>query len=439
MQQQRSGVPEGRSGSQRGPASNGSSLLADASEQFRAAAAVLGLDPGLQRVLETPERELSVALPVEMDDGRIEVFQGYRVQHSRLRGPAKGGIRYHPSVDIDEVRGLASLMTWKCALLDLPYGGAKGGVTCDPALLSAGELARITRAFAGALVPIIGSRVDVPAPDVNTDERIMAWLLDEVEHRTGHHEPAIVTGKPISLGGIPGRGEATGRGVALVTLLLLKRHGIAPEDARVVVQGFGKVGGHTVRTLAEAGCKIVAISDVSCALHNPQGLDLNRITEYTKHHPRGLLEGYPGEDAEVIDNAALLTLDCDVLIPAALEGQLTGDNAADIRARFIVEGANGPTTGAADQILSERGVVVVPDILANAGGVVVSYFEWLQGLQGDRWTLKDVRARLDAMMTDAFTAVVERAEQDEVSLRTAAFLIAVGRVAEAATLRRTTV
>jgi glutamate dehydrogenase (NAD(P)+) len=360
------------------------------------------------------------------------------VQHSRLRGPAKGGFRYHPDVDLDEVRALASLMTWKCALLDLPYGGAKGGVTCDPATLSTGELSRLTRAYAAALAPIVGSRVDIPAPDVNTNDRVMAWFLDELEQRTGRYDPATVTGKPIALGGSAGRGEATGRGVAHVTRLMLTRLGVPLEDARVVVQGYGKVGFEAVRSLAESGCRIVAISDVSGGLYNPEGLDIERINTYITHHPQRLMAGYPGEDAEAIDNAAILTLDCDVLIPAALEGQLTGANAHDVRARIVVEGANGPTTTEADTILNERGVVVIPDILANAGGVVVSYFEWLQGLQGGRWTLADVRARLDEMMTAAFIHVVTYADTHAVSLRQAAFVIAVERVAEAARLRRFT-
>lgn len=437
MQQQEQAGAAGRTSDVRARDRQGSTLLEDASAQFRAAAAHLGLDPGLQQVLETPEREMSVALPIEMDDGRIAVFQGYRVQHSRLRGPAKGGIRYHPSVDLDEVRGLAALMTWKCSLLDLPYGGGKGGVNCDPSLLSAGELARLTRAYATAMLPIIGSRVDVPAPDVNTDERVMAWFLDAIEQQTGVFDPAVVTGKPLAIGGIPGRGEATGRGVALITMEMLKRRGIAFEDARIAVQGFGKVGGHTVRTLAEAGCRIVAISDVTGGLYNPEGLDIPRIVAHTRNHPRGLLEGYPGEDAEHIGAAELLTVDCDVVIPAALEGQITTDNAGDIRAPIIVEAANGPTTGDADRILQDRGITVVPDILANAGGVVVSYFEWIQGLQGTKWTLENVRARLDRMMLDAFEAVIQRAEAEDVSLRLAAYLIAVGRVAETAVLRRT--
>lgn len=420
------------------PSSAGSSLLEDAQRQVRDACATLGLDAGLQAFLETPEREIAVGLPVRMDDGHIEMFQGYRVQHSRVRGPAKGGFRYHPSVNMDEVRALSSLMTWKCSLLNLPYGGAKGGVTCDPTRLSTSELSRLTRAYAGALIPVIGSRIDIPAPDLNTNETTMAWFLDEIERRTGTYDPAMVTGKPIPLGGSAGRGEATGRGVSSVTRLTLERAGIPIEQARIVVQGYGKVGFDTVKALVDSGAKIVALGDVSAALYNPDGLNIERINAHVDTASTRLLAGYPGDDAQVIDKDDLLTLECDVLIPAALEGQITVENAEDIRAKFIVEGANGPTTADADEILERRGVVVVPDILANAGGVVVSYFEWLQGLQGMSWTLDDVRARLDQMMTDAFGAVVACSDERGISLRQAAFLLAVGRVAEAAELRSVT-
>lgn len=413
----------------------GTDLLRDAVRAVREAGRRLGIGPGLQRLLEAPERELAVALPVEMDDGSLAVFQGYRVQHSRLRGPAKGGFRYHPAVSLDEVRGLASLMTWKCALLDLPYGGAKGGVACDPARLSTRELRNLTRAYARAVAPIVGEQVDVPAPDVNTDERVMAWFLDEIERLSGTHQPALVTGKPLALGGSAGRGEATGRGVAHVARLMLARLGIPLEDARIIVQGYGKVGYEAVASLVASGCRIVAISDVSGGLYNPRGLDIARINAYVRSVPQRLLQGYAGNDAAPVTNQQLLTLPCDVLIPAALEGQITTANAAEIQARVIIEGANGPATSAADSILAERGVIVVPDILANAGGVVVSYFEWLQGLQGRRWSPEDVRAQLDAMMTAAFEQVVARALADAVGLRQAAFLIAVERVAEAARLR----
>jgi glutamate dehydrogenase (NAD(P)+) len=326
-------------------------------------------------------------------------------------------------------------MTWKCSLLDLPYGGAKGGVTCTPSEMSTREITQLTRHYARALEPIIGSRVDIPAPDVNTNAEIMAVFLDEVESLQGTFDPAIVTGKPIALGGSEGRGESTGRGVAHCTRLTLKRMNIPLTDARIVVQGYGKVGFETVKSLSESGCKIIAISDVTGGLYNERGLDIPRINAHVAAHPQHLLEGYVGEDAEHISNDSILTLDCDVLIPAALEGQITEANAADIRARIIVEGANGPTTSEADVILKERGITVVPDILANAGGVVVSYFEWLQGLQGERWKLADVRHRLDDMMTMAYEQVVDRAAENNVSLRQAAFLIAVERVATSARLR----
>jgi glutamate dehydrogenase (NAD(P)+) len=415
-------------------AAGGASLLADALAQVREASATLGLSPGLQQLLETPERELVVALPVELDNGELELFQGYRVQHSRLRGPAKGGFRYHPQVDIDEVRGLASLMTWKCALLDLPYGGAKGGVVVDPRLLSTRELRELTRAYARALAPFIGAQVDIPAPDVNTDAHIMAWFLEELERSSGQHEPAIVTGKPLALGGSAGRAESTGRGTAHVTRLMLERHGVAPETARVVIQGYGKVGAHAARTLAAYGCRIVAVSDVSGGLYDPRGLDLDALDAHVRAHPRHLIDGF-GSEATWVSNAELLTLDCDVLVPAALEGQITAANAGEVRAHFIAEGANGPTNAEADRILEDRGIVVIPDILANAGGVVVSYFEWLQGLQGARWSLEAVRAQLDELMTAAFDAVLTESSARDISLRRAAFLLAVERVAETARLR----
>lgn len=417
------------------PATQPSSLLADSLAAVSEAASALGLDSGLQRLLETPERELAFALPVQLDNGELAVFQGFRILHSRLRGPGKGGVRYHPHVDLDEVRGLAGLMTWKCALLNLPYGGAKGGVTCDPARLSAGELERLTRAYARALAPFIGAHVDIPAPDVNTGEQTMGWFLDEYERVTGRLEPAAVTGKPVDLGGSLGRAESTGRGVAHVTLLMLERMEIAPRNARVVIQGFGKVGSYTAETLAEYGCRIVAVSDVGGAIYNPDGLDIPRLLAYIRANPGRLVPSFPDERANHISNEELLALECDVLIPAALESQITADNAGDVRARFIVEGANGPTTREADRILEQRGIPVVPDILANAGGVVVSYFEWLQGLQGDRWSLEVVRARLQEMMSGAFMSVVEKAEAREITLRKAAYRLAVERVATAARLR----
>ena len=417
------------------PVAPASSLLADSLAEVSEAAQALGLGSGVLQLLNSPEREIAVSLPVQLDNGELAVFQGYRIQHSRLRGPGKGGFRYHPQVDLDEVRGLAGLMTWKCALLNLPYGGAKGGVTCDPGRLSAGELERLTRAYASALAPFVGAHVDVPAPDVNTNEQTMAWFLDEYERVTGRQEPAVVTGKPIELGGSLGRSEATGRGVAHITLMMLERMGIAPSDARVVIQGFGKVGSYTAETLIEHGCRIIAVSDVGGAIYDPDGLDIQALLDYVRANPGRLVPSFPNDRIRHISNEELLTLECDVLIPAALEGQITVDNAGDVQARVIVEGANGPTTRDADRILEARGITVVPDILANAGGVVVSYFEWLQGLQGDRWSLEVVRARLQEMMAGAFTEVVETAGERDISLRKAAFIIAVDRVATAARMR----
>ena len=416
------------------PPSAGETLLHDTILAVRAAADRLGLSDGVRALLETPERELNVSLPVVMDDGTLHLFAGYRVQHSRLLGPAKGGFRYHHDVSLDEVRALASLMTWKCALLDLPYGGAKGGVICDPRLMSRHELQRLTRAWARSLVSFVDPQVDVPAPDVNTNEATMGWFLDELEGRRGMHMPAIVTGKPIALGGSAGRGESTGRGVGIVALKALERMGIAAEGARIAVQGYGKVGFHAVEYLAQAGCTIIAISDVSCGLFNPNGLDVAAINTHLDASNERLLIGFPGE-AQLITNEDLMLIDCDALIPAALEGQLTVHNAHAVQARVIVEGANGPTTAEADAVLAERGITVVPDILANAGGVVVSYFEWLQGLQGERWTLDAIRGRLDSRMSETFVTVVERAETEGVTLRKAALLLAVERVATVARLR----
>lgn len=429
MQRTVGDVPRPESGQQ------GSVLLRDSQQYVRAAADMLELDRSIFDLLSRPERELTFTLAVELDDGRLQAFTGYRVQHSRVLGPGKGGVRFHPASDLDEVRGLAALMTWKCALLGLPYGGAKGGVVCDPSLHSTSELSRITRAYANALTPFIGSRVDVPAPDVNTDERTMAWFLDEYERRVGRQEPSVVTGKPLALGGIPGRGESTGRGVALITLAMLERNGIAPEDARVVIQGFGKVGSEAARRLNEFGVRIIGISDISGGLYNPRGLDVPYILESLNCSPPRLLEEYTGDDAERVSNDDFLSIECDVLIPAALEGQITLDNAGSINARIVVEAANGPTTAEAEETLSRRGIEVAPDILANAGGVVVSYLEWQQGLQGERWALDTVRTALDERLRAAFDAVVCTSEQRQMSLRQAAYLIAVERVVKGMRMR----
>src|SRR5438045_1158151 len=336
----------------------GHELLRSALSQLDRAAKALNLDPGMHRFLQQPERTLIVALPVTMDDGRLEVFTGYRVQHSTGRGPGKGGIRFHPSVALEEVQGLAMLMTFKCAVTDLPLGGAKGGVAVDPSKLSKNEVQRLTKRYTAAILPIIGPEQDIPAPDVNTDEQTMAWIVDTVTMMTGKHSPEVVTGKPVDLGGSRGRTEATGRGVAFVTLEVLRRQGKRPEETRVAVQGFGNVGSVTARSLAAAGCRIVAISDVSGGYAVPAGIDIDRAIEHARRNPARTLEGLAG--ATRISNAELLALDVDVLVPAALEAQITADNVGEVRAPIIVEGANGPGTAEADRALTERGALAVP-------------------------------------------------------------------------------
>src|SRR5713101_27679 len=411
------------------PANPGHELLQSALAQLDRAAKAINLDPGMHRFLEQSERTLIVALPVTMDDGRLEVFTGYRVQHSTGRGPGKGGIRFHPSVTLEEVQGLAMLMTFKCAVTDLPLGGAKGGVAVDPRKLSSNEVQRLTKRYTAAILPIIGPEQDIPAPDVNTDEATMAWIVDTVTMMTGKHSPAVVTGKPVELGGSRGRTEATGRGVAFVTLELLKRMGKRPEETHVAVQGFGNVGSITAKALAEAGCKIVAISDVSGGYASSAGIDIPKAIEHSRKHPQRLLEGFPG--LSKISNEELLSLDVDVLVPAALEGQITAANARSVRAKVIVEGANGPVTGEADRMLTDRGVTIVPDILANAGGVVVSYFEWVQSRAGFYWELDEVERRLEIYMRRAMELVLSTAKTYDSTPREAAFIVAVERVARA--------
>jgi len=376
-----------------------------------------------------PERTLIVSVPVMLEDGQLEVFTGYRVQHSTGRGPGKGGIRFHPSVTLAEVEGLAMLMTWKCAVTDLPLGGAKGGVAVDPRKLTRRQVERLTKRYTAAILPIIGPEQDIPAPDVNTDEATMAWIVDTVTMMTGKHSPAVVTGKPVELGGSRGRTEATGRGVAFVTLELLKRMGKRPEETHVAVQGFGNVGSITAKALAEAGCKIVAISDVSGGYAAPGGIEIPKAIEHTRKHPQRLLEGFPG--LSKISNEELLSLDVDVLVPAALEGQITAGNARSVRAKVIVEGANGPVTSEADRILTERGVTIVPDILANAGGVVVSYLEWVQSRAGFYWELDEIERRLEIYMRRAMDLVLSTAKTYDSTPREAAFIVAVDRVARA--------
>jgi glutamate dehydrogenase (NAD(P)+) len=395
----------------------------------------LNLDPGIHAILRQPERELTVAVPVRMDDGQIKVFTGYRVQHSSARGPCKGGIRYHPEVNLNEVRALAALMSWKCAVVNIPYGGAKGGVHCEPAHMSEDELCRMTRRFTAMIMPIIGAKRDIPAPDVNTNAQTMAWISDTVSMLERRTVIDIVTGKPIPLGGSLGRTEATGRGVAIVTAELLKRKHQELTDTTVAVQGYGNVGSHAATILDQMGCQIMAVSDISGGLYNPNGLDIASINQHVAAHPRRLLEGYQAPGTENISNDELLTSDVDVLIPAALEHQIRADNAPDVRAKIIVEAANGPTTLEADQILDDQGVTVVPDILANAGGVVVSYFEWVQDLQCFFWDENEVNQNLKRIMVRSFKEVWDFSQEQAVSLRMGAYMLAVDRVAGAVRAR----
>jgi glutamate dehydrogenase (NAD(P)+) len=391
----------------------------------------LRIDPGVHAILSRPERELTVSVPVMMDDGQIKVFTGYRVQHSSQRGPCKGGLRYHPDVTLDEVRALAALMTWKCAVVGIPYGGAKGGIQCDPTLMSEAELCRMTRRYTSMIMPIIGPKRDIPAPDVNTNAQTMAWIADTASMLEGKSMLEIVTGKPISLGGSLGRKEATGRGVAIVTGELLKRQHMTPADTTVAIQGFGNVGSAAAMILHEMGCRVVAVSDISGGLYNERGLDIPRILAHVARHPRHLLEGYESDGTAAMTNEELLLVDVDVLIPAALEHQLHEENAALVRARMIVEAANGPTTCEADEIFNDRGIIVVPDILANAGGVVVSYLEWVQDLQVFFWDESEVNAKLQRIMVDSFRDVWEFSQAQQVPLRLGACMRAVDKVASA--------
>jgi len=407
----------------------GEELRESALRQLDNAAKALNLDPGMHKFLRTPERTLIVSVPVMLEEGRLEVFTGYRVQHSTGRGPGKGGIRFHPNVNLPEVEGLAMLMTWKCAVTDLPLGGAKGGVAVDPRKLTRRQVERLTKRYTAAILPIIGPERDIPAPDVNTDESTMAWIVDTVTMMTGQHSPEVVTGKPLDLGGSRGRTEATGRGVALVALEVLKRRGTRPEETRVAVQGFGNVGSITAKALTQAGCKVVGISDISGGYASSTGIDIPKAIEHVRNNPQRVLEGFPG--LSKISNAELLAMDVDVLIPAALEGQITAANANEVRAPIIVEGANGPITADADRMLADRGVTIVPDILANAGGVVVSYFEWVQSRAQFYWELEEVERRLEIYMRRAIELVLSTAKNYDCSPREAAFIVAVERVANA--------
>jgi glutamate dehydrogenase (NAD(P)+) len=398
-------------------------------------AARLKLARGIHAMLRQPERELTVSVPVVMDDGQIKVFTGHRVQHSSARGPCKGGIRYHVDVTLNEVKALAAMMTWKCAVVGIPFGGAKGGVQCDPTAMSEGELNRMTRRFTAMILPILGPKRDIPAPDVNTTPQVMAWIADTVSMLEGQTVMASVTGKPVNLGGSLGRKEATGRGVAIVTAELLKRRGVALTDTTVAIQGFGNVGSYTARILNEMGCRIVGVSDVSGGLYCAQGLDITAICKHVEQHPKHQLEGFSGPGVDRISNQELLLAPANVLIPAALEQQLTDENAPYVRAQMVIEAANGPTTREADAILHDRGIIVVPDILANAGGVAVSYLEWVQDLQNFFWEEKEVNQQLQTIMVNSFRQVWDFAQAQDVPLRMAAYMMAVDRVASAVQAR----
>jgi glutamate dehydrogenase (NAD(P)+) len=402
-----------------------------AEARFDEAAARLGLDDGLRKVLRLPSKEVTVNIPVQLDDGRIEVFTGYRVQHSIARGPAKGGIRFAPNVTLDEVRALAAWMTWKCAVVNIPFGGGKGGVICDPRMLSQGELERITRRYTAELIDFIGPEKDVPAPDMNTNEQTMAWIMDTYSMHMRHTVTAVVTGKPLDLGGSLGRAEATGRGCMIVVSQALKRFGLEPASTRVVVQGLGNVGGMASRLMYERGFKIVSVVEVDGAVYNAKGIDIPHLMEH--RHRTGSILGLPG--AEEIGREEAMFLDCDVLVPAATENVITSRNAAKIRAKILCEGANGPTTPAADLILADKGVFVIPDILANAGGVTVSYFEWVQDRQGYFWNEELVNTRLEELMVANFDQVVAYAGKHLVNNRIAAYMLAIDRVAFAVKLR----
>jgi glutamate dehydrogenase (NAD(P)+) len=397
--------------------------------QLEAAADVLGLDQGMRDLLATPKRELTVAVPVRRDDGRLEVFTGYRVHHNVTRGPAKGGMRYHPTVSLEETRALAMWMTWKCAVVGIPFGGAKGGVVVDPAALSKGELERLTRRYAAELLPIIGPEKDIPAPDVNTDEQIMAWFMDTYSVNQGYSVPGVVTGKPLAIGGSQGRTGATSLGVMYCLFMALRERGLEPSRVSVAIQGFGKVGAGVATVLHDAGCNVVAVSDVHGGVYNRRGLNPQAIQRHRREAGSSTVATYPGADR--ISNDELFALDVDVLIPAALGGVIRADNVDTVKAGIIVEGANGPTTPAADKVLNDRGCLVVPDVLANAGGVTVSYFEWVQDLQAYFWSEDDVNSRMRSVMERAYAEVSAFAQERGLSMREAAQVIGVGRVAEA--------
>ena len=399
--------------------------------QLDQAARIMNLDPNVHEVFRNPKRALIVSAPIRMDDGRVRSFTGYRVHHNTSRGPSKGGIRYHPRVTLEEVKALAMWMTWKCAVVGIPYGGAKGGVVVNPKELSERELEALTRRYASEILPLIGPERDIPAPDVGTDEQIMAWIMDTYSMNSGYSVPGVVTGKPLAVGGSAGRKAATARGVMYVTVATLKHLAMPVDEARVVVQGFGKVGAPVVQLLSDQGCVVVGVGDVGGAVYNPRGLSPVGLAAH--HAEERTVAGYEG--GEPVTNEELLELESDVLVPAALEEVITEANADRIRARIVVEAANGPTTPEADEILHDRSVHVVPDILANAGGVTVSYFEWVQDLQAYFWTSDEVNAKLRRVMEESYVGVLELAQDRKVTMRQAATILGVQRVAEAHTTR----
>jgi glutamate dehydrogenase (NAD(P)+) len=400
-------------------------------QEFDGAARLLGLDPGIWKVLTHPKRQIIVSCPVQMDDGRIEVFTGYRVQYNITLGPAKGGIRYHPDVTLDEVKALAAWMTWKCAVAGIPFGGGKGGVVCDPTKMSRRELEALTRRYIAEIIDAIGPEKDVPAPDVNTNEQVMAWVMDTYSMHVGHTTTAIVTGKPVVMGGSLGRREATGRGVMITTREAARHLGIDINGATIAVQGFGNVGSVSAELLSRLGAKIVAVTDWKGGVHNPAGLDVQKLIDWVAEHKT--VAGFP--DADTLAADRIFDLDVDILIPAALENQITSENAPRIKARIVAEGANGPTTPEAHKQLHDRGVFVIPDILANAGGVTTSYFEWVQDRYGYFWEESDVNSRLERKMNEAFHTVLETSLKYKTDMRTAAYVVAINRVAQVTTLR----
>jgi glutamate dehydrogenase (NAD(P)+) len=407
------------------------SIFAAMLQEFDGAARILNLEPGIWKILTHPKRQITVSCPVQMDNGEIEVFTGYRVQYNITLGPAKGGIRYHPNVSLDEVTALAAWMTWKCAVAHIPFGGGKGGVICDPSKMSRREVEALTRRYIAEIVDAIGPEKDVPAPDVNTDAQVMAWVMDTYSMHVGHTTTSVVTGKPLELGGSLGRREATGRGVMIVTRESAKHVGFDLKGATVALQGFGNVGSISAELLAEAGAKIVAVVDWKGGVYNAKGLDLPKLIAHVAQHKT--VDGFDG--GEPLTSEELFKLDVDVLIPAALENQITMDNAPGIRAKIVIEGANGPTTPDANKHLHDRGIFIVPDILANSAGVTASYFEWVQDRYGYFWTEKEVNERLESKICEAFNAVVQTSLKYKVDMRTAAYIVAIGRVATVTRMR----